>query len=240
MGLRHTARHLMAAAAARFAGAQAALLAAQAPLACPKEARVFDGMPIAIGKKDLQSHVDANRRSIISRMGQVARIWQFAHDQRIPVPIRPLDQVARFRRPLEFTVALDLDRRAKLTRDTQMPTIKPSILASGELPQLDAMPLIRAFETWETPSFVAIATPSFQGFVESVGKCLHGGRRNIRAAATCVQLIQGIAIQKSAVFLVVLPFTLQHFVVQLATRASRRPSGGAVGGLGTGGTHMFS
>src|SRR6266542_6409786 len=128
MGLRHTARHLMAAAAACFAGAQAALLAAQGRLACPKEARVFDGMPIAISKKDLQSHVDANRRSDISRMRQITRIRHRAHDQRIPVSIGPLHQVAGLWRPLDFTVVPDLDHCNEIALYTEEPTIKPYVL----------------------------------------------------------------------------------------------------------------
>src|SRR5262245_38151773 len=131
-------------------------------------------------------------------MEQVFRYGQVADDERIPVPISPLDQVTCLGRAFDLTMPLDFDGGAQFSWNAQQPTIKPNILASGELAQLDAMPLIATFETWEAPSFVPMAQKYFQGFVQSVGKCLHGGCRNKRAAPTDEQFIEGMAIQKSA------------------------------------------
>ncbi len=216
MGLRHTARHLATTAAALFAGAQAALLAAQGRLACPKEARVFDRMPIAIGKKDFQAHVDADRRPVISRMRHLARIRQFAHYKRIPVSIRSLNQVARLRRPLHVTVALDLDSRTELARNTEQPAIKPYILAFGKLSQLDAVPLVAAFETREAPIIVLVLQNVLKGFREAIGQTLYRGRGNRRAATTLESLVQVVSAQKRARLVILLLLARQHVVVQLA------------------------
>ena len=94
MRLCRTTRHLAAAVTALLAGAQAALLAAQARLAGPKEARVFNRVALTVGKKHFQADIQANRTAIGIRMRQIACcVRQFAHNQRVPMPIRPLDQV---------------------------------------------------------------------------------------------------------------------------------------------------
>jgi hypothetical protein len=127
-----------------FAGAQAALLAAQRRLAGSKETRVFNGATIAVGKKHLQTDIQTNRSSIVSSLRHITSRGQLAHNQRIPVAIGPLDQVTGLGHTFEGAVPLDLDRCTEFVRDAQHATVEPHVLACGELPQLDAVPLVTA------------------------------------------------------------------------------------------------
>ena len=96
MGLCHTTRHFSAATATLLASTQSPLFAAQTSLTGPKEARVFNRVALTVGKKHFQADIQANRTAIGIRRRQIACcLRQFAHNQRVPMPIRPLDQVAR-------------------------------------------------------------------------------------------------------------------------------------------------
>src|SRR5690606_18061 len=107
-------------------------LPAQGGLTGPKETRVVNRVALAIGQEHLQAHVNTNRRPVVYGPRLASLVGQFAHDERVPVSIGPLDQVTRLGRALDLAVALDLDSRSELTRHAQHTAIKPHILTFGE------------------------------------------------------------------------------------------------------------
>lgn len=216
MRLCRAARHLTAATAALHSRTQSSLLAAQARLTGPKETWVLNHVAVAIGKKHLQSHVNTDRWPVINGMRQVANSLLFTHDQRIPMTIGPLDQVAGFWRPFHLAVALDLDCRAELARDAQQSPIKPYILAFGELAQVDAMPLIAAPKARKTPSIGFIFQEVLEGFREAVSQALNRGRRNCSTTSAFEQRGQIVLAQKLTRFLIVLLLMSKHLVIQQA------------------------
>ena len=214
MGLRHTARHLTTAATAFLARAQAALLAAQGRLTAPKEARVRDRVALTIGQKDFQADIYSDRPTLIVRRRLIALRRQFAHNQRIPMPISSFDQITGLRRTSQRTMHLDLDRAAQFSWNLEQ-------AASGyevdpQLAQLDGVPLVAALEAREAPILVTMGKKGFERFVQSVGKTLDGRGRNVCATTTLEQRGQVVLGQELAHLLIVRALTLQHLVVDVA------------------------
>jgi hypothetical protein len=215
MRLRCTPRHLAATATALFAGAQAALLAAQGRLTGPKEARVRYRVPIAIGKKDFQTDIQTDSRTIVVRMRQIAYyLLYLAHNQRVPMPIRSLDQIARPGRAGQTPMHFDLDRTAQFGRNLEQAASGHKV--DTQLAQLDTVPLIAALKAWKAPVLVTMSKKGFQRFVQPLSKTLDSGGRNVCAAATLEQGRQVVLAQKLARLRIVLLLALQHLVIQQA------------------------
>ena len=214
--LRRATRHLRAAMAALLAGTQAALLALQGRLTRPKEAWVLDHPTITIGQKDLQADINADCTPRVISRRQVGCGRQCTDDERVPMPIGPLDQVASPGCAVHCSMPLDLDRCAELGWNTQHASVKPYVLAFSELTQVDAVPLIAAPEAWKAPASVLVLQEVCQRFGQAIGQALHRGCGNVCATTTGKPLVQLVAIQERAGFGEVLLLARKHLIVDVA------------------------
>src|SRR5262245_46902883 len=147
-------------------------------------------------------------------MRQIAYRLLFTHDQRVPMPTRPLNQIAGFWHALDLAVALNLDRTPEFAWHTQYTPIKPHILAFGKLAQVDAVPLVAAFEAWKTPIIILMLQEGLKGFRQPIGQALHGSCRNRGTTPTLKQRGQIVLGQELLCLLIVLLLTSKHLVVQ--------------------------
>lgn len=107
MRLRHIASGFFTAVTALLAAAQGTLFASQGALGGAIETWVFHCVALAIGKEDLQPNINADIRMLACR-GKMRRLrCGFTHDEGIPMPIGPQDQMNSlmrkfYRNPLEL------------------------------------------------------------------------------------------------------------------------------------------
>ena len=97
-----------------------------------------------------------------------------------------------------------------------MPPVQPEILAFLKLAQVNAVPLLPAFEARKAPAVVFVCQEDSQGFIQPIRKALHRRSRNGCATPTLEQGSEIVLAQKAPSLGILLLLTLQHLVVDLA------------------------
>src|SRR5262249_38394335 len=124
-----------------------------------------------------------------------------------------LDQIAGFGRASQRAMQLDFDRAAQFGRNLEQAASRREV--DTQLAQLNAVPLISGFPSWEAPILVAMRKERFERFIESISKTLHRGGRNVCTASALKQGCQVVLAQELLRHLIVLFLTLQHLVVDV-------------------------
>jgi hypothetical protein len=220
MGLRRAASSLAPSVTALLTPGQLALLAPQDVLGGTIEARILYRMALAVSKKGLETHVNANGRmsAVIWRM---LGLWlRLTDDERVPVSIRPMHKVHGFGRALERTVQLDLEGCTDLSRDMQMLviSIQPHIAAGAVLSEWERVPAVRLLETREThirnAQLSGLEKP-FERFREAICQHLDRGGRHM-LTATAFELCRQIILRGERALLCILRLgELKHLVIDM-------------------------
>ena len=179
--LRHVLRGFPAAMTALLASAQLALLASQGALRGTIEARVLNGMALAVSEKGRETNVNADVR-MLTRRGKMFRLgFRFADDEGIPMSIRTQYQVDRFRRPLNGPMPLDLEAMPDLLGHDEVFLLLVQIDIFPILPQLDGMPLVAFLEAREAHFYSKLfaGKETFEGLGEAICQTLHRGGRDM-------------------------------------------------------------
>ncbi len=131
--------------------AQRSLLASQGFLRGAIETRVLNGAALTIRQEGLETNIDTNSRMLAHTCIVLDVRLRLTDDEGIPMSIRTAYQVNRLGRTLYRAVKLDLEGFPDLGRNMQMLVIRiqPDITAGAVLSELDGVPAVRLFETWE-------------------------------------------------------------------------------------------
>jgi hypothetical protein len=162
--------------------AQLALLTSQGFLRCAIKSRVWGGVPLAIGKKYLQSYINANIRMFTATWCMQSLWFGFTNNQGIPMSISPKRKMYRFGRALDGTMQFDLKDMPKLLGDNEVFLVFMQIAVLAVLSELNGVPAIGLLEAREAdPRDVMFpgSKEAFEGLGEAVRKHLNAGGGNM-------------------------------------------------------------
>jgi len=191
-------------------------------LGAAKAARVLDRLAFGVCKKDLEAHIEANGGTV----SFVRRYSEITDDKRVPVPIRPENEVrglgSAFGRPVLF----DLDPTAEFLRNVKPPClrVKKHIATRPVLPEMDRVPAVRRLEAWEANllSKLSAAKEPLESLVQTVGKRLYCRLRHMLAAASFKAIIQVVVAEELVSLAVMSLDHAKHLVVNPAALRQAR------------------
>src|SRR6202165_5513024 len=151
MGLRRAASSLAPSVTGLLTPGQLALLAPQGFLRGAIEAWVLYRMALAVSEKGLETNVNADSRMIAVIWRMLGMRFSLTDNERVPMPVSPMDEMNRLGYSLERTMHLDLEGFPDLGRNMQMLviSIQPHIAAGAVLSELERVPAIGLLETGE-------------------------------------------------------------------------------------------
>ena len=216
MRFRHIASSFPASLAPLLAAAKLTLLAPERLLRRAIETGVVNGVTLAISQERLQPDINANRgmfaRSVLSLRGH------FTHDESVPMPIGPQNEMSRFRCSFKRSMKFDLDRTSQFGRDHEVFLVFMQIAILAILSELNRVPLIALFETRESHFQGKLFTgkKAFEGLTEPIGKHLYRCGWH-RFTATPFEGSGQIILARKGLGDLVLPLDgLKHLVIELA------------------------
>ena len=186
-----------------------------------------DRPALGIGGEDLESNVDAHGGTV----SFFRRLSEVADDERVPVPIGPVDEVGGLGHPFERAVLLELEASAELLGHPEPASVGVEVRVppGAVLPELYRVPALRALEAREAclPSKLPAAMEeTLERFVEPVGEGLHRGLGDVlgaRATATTLEPIRKVVAGEELPRLLVMRLDhLKHFVVNVAAFGQAR------------------
>ncbi len=149
MGLGHIASGFAAAMTALLASAQLPLLAPQRFLRATIPARIVYRLAFRVSQEGFQPDIQANvrMRTSTGKMGPLG--FCFTDNERVPVPIRTQDEMNGLRGALRAPMEVNFEEVPQLLGDDQVFFVLMQIGIFSVLPQLDGVPTVGLFETWE-------------------------------------------------------------------------------------------
>jgi hypothetical protein len=209
---------LPASMAAFLAAAQLTLLASQRLLRCPIEARVLNGLALAIRQERFQTHINANI-TVLAGAGKVFMLWvRLTDDQRIPMSIGSQDKMHGLRSALDLAMQLDLEDMSQFLGNNQVVLVFVQRAVFAILTKLDGMPVGALFEARETSfqSKLFAGKKPLEGLGETIGQHLDGCGGD-RLLATAFELCGQIVLCREGAFVLILHFHgLKHLVIDEA------------------------
>jgi hypothetical protein len=175
MSLCYVLSSLTAPLTAFLAPGQLTLLASQGLLRGTIEARVRNGVALAIRQERLQPYINANS-SMGADAGKMCALWLcLADDQRIPMPISPQDKMYSLGRTLYLAMQLDLEEMSQLLRHDEVFLILVQVTVFAVLSKLNRVPLIAFLEAWEAyfQSKLFAGKKAFERLGETVSEHLY-------------------------------------------------------------------
>src|SRR5260221_2006943 len=175
MGLCYVLSSLTASLTAFLAPGQLTLLASQGLLRGTIEARVRNGVALAIRQERLEPYINANI-SMGADAGKMCALWLcLADNQRIPMPISTQDKMDSLGPTLDLAMHLDLEEMSQLLRHDEVFLILVHIDIFAVLSKLKRVPLIAFLEAWEAyfQSKLFAGKKAFERLGETVSEHLY-------------------------------------------------------------------
>ncbi len=147
-------------------------------------ARILDRLAFGVGKEHLEANVDANRGTI----PLLQRFSDIADDEDVPMAVRPQHEMGGLGDTFERPMLFDLEAASELLGNSKPSGvgIEVQIPSTAVLPELYRMPAIGGLKAREAdlPAKLFTVKKPLKGLIQSVGKGLYGGLRNVFAAST--------------------------------------------------------
>ncbi len=218
MCLRHILRGFPSAMRTFLTAAQLALLPSECSLRGAIETWVRNGVPLAVSKKGLEAHVNADVR-MLAVIWCMLSLWKsLTDDEGIPMSISPQHKMDGLGYTLYRTMQLDLEEVSQLLRNNEVFLVFMQIAVFPILPQLDSVPAVRLLEAWKADTGDSMLFRSeipFEGFRQAICKHLDGcGRDMFTLSFEC--RFQIILAGECALALILRFDRLQHTIVNRA------------------------
>ena len=149
---------------------------AQLGKAVAQPTRVVNRRPVAQRQQVMQAHVNAHRRTVMLRHGQVGC---FEHQADIPFAQAAFEDDVLDDRPVgQWTVNLDLDLAHVLHVAQRSPAVVKTQLAAVAIAVFQAVETVAALEAWETRLLSGLQTAKERAerLIEAAEHLLHAGR----------------------------------------------------------------
>ena len=206
------------------------LLASQGALRGAIETWVRNGVPLAVSKKGLEAHVNADVR-MSAVLWCMLSLWKsLTDDEGIPMSISPQHKMDGLGYTLYRTMQLDLEEVSQLLRHNKVLLLLMQVTVFAVLPQLDRVPAIGLLEPREADTRKVMrfgSEETFEGLGKPIRKHLDGGGGNMFTSMTFESLFQIRLAGEGALVLILLFDHLKHLIIDLArlSQASHEQAG---------------
>ncbi len=230
MCLRHILRGFPSAMRTFLTAAQLALLPSECSLRGAIETWVRNGVPLAVSKKGLEAHVNADVR-MSAVLWCMLSLWKsLTDDEGIPMSISPQHKMDGLGYTLYRTMQLDLEEVSQLLRHNKVLLLLMQVTVFAVLPQLDRVPAIGLLEPREADTRKVMrfgSEETFEGLGKPIRKHLYGCGGNMFTSMTFESLFQIRLAGEGALVLILLFDHLKHLIIDLSrfSQASHEQAG---------------